>query len=139
MAKSVKLKEADTFIDAEGIRDFKQGKTQTEINAMLYNNFGISYTQQILLEAKINDVTDKEIIVPQDGYIQCRASVQGQIGTPFIRLTINEALVYEDATKLQQNFIYRWSPLFFVKKGMTIKVTLETQTMDGYKAVYLYT
>ena len=33
MAKSVKLKEADTFIDTEGIRDFTQGKTQAEINA----------------------------------------------------------------------------------------------------------
>lgn len=33
MAKSVKLKEADTFIDTEGIRDFEQGKTQAEINA----------------------------------------------------------------------------------------------------------
>lgn len=35
MAKSVKLKEADTFIDTEGIRDFEQGKTQTEINAVV--------------------------------------------------------------------------------------------------------
>lgn len=35
MAKSVKLKEADTFIDAEGIRDFEQGRTQAEINADL--------------------------------------------------------------------------------------------------------
>ena len=33
MAKSVKLKEADTYIDTEGIRDFEQGKTQAEINA----------------------------------------------------------------------------------------------------------
>lgn len=33
MAKSVKLKEADTFIDTEGIRDFTQNKTQAEINA----------------------------------------------------------------------------------------------------------
>lgn len=32
MAKSVKLKEADTFIDTEGIRDFEQGKTQAVIN-----------------------------------------------------------------------------------------------------------
>ncbi|MDO5776287.1 MAG: hypothetical protein Q4P22_06670 [Eubacteriales bacterium] len=35
MAKSVKLKEADTFIDTEGIRDFEQGKTQAEINAVV--------------------------------------------------------------------------------------------------------
>lgn len=35
MAKSVKLKEADTFIDTEGIRDFEQEKTQAEINASL--------------------------------------------------------------------------------------------------------
>lgn len=35
MAKSVTLKEADTFIDTEGIRDFEQGKTQAEINASL--------------------------------------------------------------------------------------------------------
>ena len=33
MAKSVKLKEADTYIDTEGIRDFAQGKTQAAINA----------------------------------------------------------------------------------------------------------
>ena len=33
IAKSVKLKEADTFIDTEGIRDFEQGKTQAAINA----------------------------------------------------------------------------------------------------------
>lgn len=33
MAKSVKLKEADTFIDTEGIRDFAQEKTQAVINA----------------------------------------------------------------------------------------------------------
>lgn len=35
MAKSVKLKEADTFIDTEGIRDFAQQKTQAEINESL--------------------------------------------------------------------------------------------------------
>ena len=32
MAKSVKLKEADTFIDTDGIYDFEQKKTQKEIN-----------------------------------------------------------------------------------------------------------
>ena len=33
MAKSVKLKEADTFIDTEAVYDFTQGKTQATINA----------------------------------------------------------------------------------------------------------
>ena len=33
MAKSVKLKEADTFIDTEGIYDFGQNRPQAEINA----------------------------------------------------------------------------------------------------------
>ena len=33
MAKSVKLKEADTYIDTEAVYDFTQGKTQATINA----------------------------------------------------------------------------------------------------------
>lgn len=36
MAKSVKLKEADTFIDTEGIRDFTQNMSQAEINAEFF-------------------------------------------------------------------------------------------------------
>ena len=40
MAKSVKLKEADTYIDTEGIRDFEKGKTQAEINSIFADNAG---------------------------------------------------------------------------------------------------
>lgn len=38
MAKSVKLKDADTYIDTEGIRDFEKGKTQAEINSIFADN-----------------------------------------------------------------------------------------------------
>lgn len=37
MAKSVKLKEADTYIDASGVYDFESKMTQEEINALFTN------------------------------------------------------------------------------------------------------
>ena len=46
MAKSVKLKEADTFIDTEGIRDFAQGKTQKEINASMIPTDVVTFTEK---------------------------------------------------------------------------------------------
>ena len=40
MAKSVKLKEKDTFLDPEGIFDFKRNKTQEELNMEVSIGYG---------------------------------------------------------------------------------------------------
>lgn len=40
MAKSVKLKEADTFIDPEGIFDFKRNQKQSELNIEVSIGYG---------------------------------------------------------------------------------------------------
>ena len=83
------------------------------------------------------DVTDQTITIERDGWIQGISKTAATSGTPFLRLYINDVVVYE-ASGIEKNYIYVWSPLFAVKKGYRVKYTLKSETSDGNKQLRLY-
>lgn len=96
-----------------------------------------SYNQTTLFSDVKADVTDKSITITENGMIQVSAKTQATDGTAFIRLVINGAVVYEGHT-VSGKYRYLWTPIFPVKKGDIIKVTLQTGTTDGQRYVYFY-
>lgn len=96
-----------------------------------------SYDQITLFSDVKSDVTDKNITIAENGMVQVAAKTQAIDGTAFIRLVINGACVYEGHT-VSGKYRYLWTPIFPVKKGDIIKVTLQTGTTDGQRFVYFY-
>lgn len=96
-----------------------------------------SYDQVTLFSDVKADVTDKSITITENGMVQVAAKTQATDGTAFIRLIINGACVYEGHT-VSGKYRYLWTPIFPVKKGGIIKVTLQTGTSDGQRFVYFY-
>ena len=96
-----------------------------------------SYAQGTLFSDVKADVTDKSITITENGMVQVAAKTQAIDGTAFIRLIINGACVYEGHT-VSGKYRYLWTPIFPVKKGDIIKVTLQTGTTDGQRFVYFY-
>ena len=83
------------------------------------------------------DITDQTITIERDGWIQGISKTAATSGTPFLRLYINDVVVYE-ASGIEKNYIYVWSPLLAVKKGYRVKYTLKSETSDGNKQLRLY-
>ena len=96
-----------------------------------------SYDQITLFSDVKADVTNKSITITENGMVQAAAKTQAIEGAAFIRLIINGAAVYEGHT-VSGKYRYLWTPIFPVKKGDIIKVTLETGTSDGQRFVYFY-
>ena len=96
-----------------------------------------SYNQVTLFSDVKADVTDKSITITENGMVQVAAKTQATDGTAFIRLVINGTTVYEGHT-VSGKYRYLWTPIFPVKKGDIIKVTLQTGTSDGQRFVYFY-
>lgn len=96
-----------------------------------------SYDQVTLFSDVKADVTDKNITITENGMVQVAAKTQATDGTVFIRLVINGACVYEGHA-VSGKYRYLWTPIFPVKKGDIIKVTLQTGTSDGQRFVYFY-
>lgn len=96
-----------------------------------------SYNQVTLFSDVKADVTDKSITITENGMVQVAAKTQATDGTVFIRLVINGACVYEGHA-VSGKYRYLWTPIFPVKKGDIIKVTLQTGTSDGQRFVYFY-
>lgn len=96
-----------------------------------------SYDQITLFSDVKADVTDKNITIAENGMVQVAAKTQATDGTAFIRLVINGACVYEGHT-VSGKYRYLWTPIFPVKRGDIIKVTLQTGTTDGQRFVYFY-
>ena len=96
-----------------------------------------SYNRSILLSNLKADVTDQSITITEDGMVQAVARTQAIVGTAFVRFVVNNTVVYEGHT-VSGTYRYLWTPIFPVKKGDVIKVTLETTTADGQRFVYFY-
>ena len=109
------------------------GAELSSLNASLTTSY-TDYTNLIISQT---DFTDIIKTIEEDGWIQCIAQTFKTSGTPFIRLTINDIIVYE-GFGITDRYRYLWSPLYRVKKGYKIKCTIETQTSDGNKAIRLY-
>ena len=96
-----------------------------------------SYNQSILFSNAEADVTNQSITITENGLVQAAARTQEYEGSPFIRLIINNIVVYEGHA-VSGKYRYLWTPIFPVKKGDVIKVTLQTDSSDGYRFVYFY-
>ena len=96
-----------------------------------------SYNRSILFADLKADVTDQSITITEDGLVQAVAKTQANAGTAFVRFAVNNTVVYEGHT-VSGTYRYLWTPIFPVKKGDVIKVTLETTTADGQRFVYFY-
>ena len=95
-----------------------------------YNGINVIYRQN-------NDINESLYTVEYDGFIQGIARTASKIGSPFIRLEINNTPVFE-GYGLNKNYSYLWSPLFEVRKGDIIKYTLTSETNDSNKELRLY-
>lgn len=96
-----------------------------------------SYNRSILFSNLKADVADQSITITEDGMVQAVARTQAIVGTAFVRFAVNNTVVYEGHT-VSGTYRYLWTPIFPVKKGDVIKVTLETTTADGQRFVYFY-
>ena len=70
MAKSVKLKEADTFIDSSAIFDFSSKKTQEEINGLINRfDFDLRETARrpLIFTANVNTADSKTVTFSCNG------------------------------------------------------------------------
>lgn len=70
MAKSVKLKEADTFIDSSAVFDFSSKKTQEEINGLINRfDFDLRETARrpLIFTANVNTANNKTVTFSCNG------------------------------------------------------------------------
>ena len=86
---------------------------------------------------KKTDVSGNFYTSTNNGWIQGIAKTDNEVGLPFIRLEINNTLVFEGCG-VQTKYSYLWSPLFEVKKGDIIKYTLSSNTNDSNKELRIY-
>lgn len=131
-----------TFIDGSnniyiGTLNISNWKTDVILAGATKSDLYPSYDQITLFSDVKADVTDKNITITENGMVQVAAKTQATDGTAFIRLVINGACVYEGHT-VSGKYRYLWTPIFPVKKGDIIKVTLQTGTTDGQRFVYFY-
>ena len=104
--------------------------TNLENRIPSYNSFERLYNST-------TDVTEQQITIEQDGWIQGIAKTAATQGTPFIRLRINSVDIWEIHAPTA-SYRYAWTPLFRVKKGDKVKYILTSGTSDGNKELRLY-
>ena len=96
-----------------------------------------SYNSVKKLYNSNTDANEQKITIEHDGWIQGIGKTSSTSGSPFIRLYINNVMVYE-VTGVMKNYSYAWSPMFRVKTGDVIKYTITTETSDGSKELRFY-
>lgn len=104
---------------------------------MLNEGIGCSYSDFSTLYSSKADIEDKTLNITEDGLLQLHASTRVSSGRSFIRLSINNTMVYEGYAPTG-SYKYLWSPLFPVRKGDVIKYSLTTETNDGVKIARIY-
>ena len=117
--------------NAEAIAQNTQSLTQ------LNEGIGCSYDGIGVIYRSNSDITEGLYVATKDGFLQCIAKTAAKIGNPFIRLEINDSLVFE-ANGLNKIYTYLWSPLFEVRKGDIIKYTITSDTDDSLKELRMY-
>lgn len=96
----------------------------------------INYNQYIVIYDS-SDVINATHTIEKNGYIQAYAKTQTESGTPFMRLYVNNNLIFEGFAPTGM-YKYLWSPLFKVKAGDIIKYALLTESTDGSCHLRLY-
>lgn len=98
---------------------------------------GCSYGGIEVLYRKNVDIEGGLYTSTYDGFVQGIAKTAAKSGNPFIRLEINDSLIFE-ANGINNSYSYLWSPLFEVRKGDIIKYTLTSDTNDSNKELRIY-
>ena len=120
-----------------GTINMSEWKVDTIVCQATKSDLYPSYNRSILFTDLKADVTNKSITITEDGLVQAVAKTQENAGTAFVRLAVNNTVVYEGHS-VSGTYRYLWTPIFPVKKGDIIKVTLQTGTTDGQRFVYFY-
>ncbi len=101
-----------------------------ELSGCRYDGIEVLYRKNVDIEEGLYTST-------YDGFVQGIAKTAAKSGNPFIRLKINDSLIFE-ANGVNKNYSYLWSPLFEVRKGDIIKYTLTSDTNDSNKELRIY-
>lgn len=105
--------------------DATQGKALQDQITQLNSDLWISYSKRnALLIDKAANITSKRVPIDKNGAIQLYTRTNDVTGHCFERLLINGITVYESES-VTGEYVYLWSPIFYVKKGDSVVVTLE--------------
>lgn len=114
-----------------GFDEVNQSLTKlNELSGCSYDGIEILYRKNVDIEGGLYTAT-------YDGFVQGIAKTAAKSGNPFIRLEINDSLIFE-GSGVSKNYSYLWSPLFEVRKGDVIKCTLTSDTDDSNKELRIY-
>ena len=105
----------------------------TDIN----EGIGCIYESAKIVYMSTTDIVNSTYTSKFNGYVQCIARSQKESGTPFIRLVINNTMIFEGIVPSGM-YTYLWSPLFLVKKNDIIQYTITTESSDGSKELRIY-
>lgn len=83
-----------------------------------------------------SNISDRTVLIDNDGAIQLHARANSVSGKCFMRLLINKIVVYESFS-VTGKYIYLWSPIFYVKKGDSVIVTIEAPD-GGNRYAFFY-
>ena len=103
----------------------------------LNEGIGCSYDGIDVIYRRNSDISEGLYTSTSDGFVQGIAKTAAKSGNPFIRLEINDSIIFE-GSGLNNNYSYLWSPLFEVRKGDIIKYTLTSNTDDSSKELRIY-
>ena len=104
---------------------------------MVNEGTGCAYEGIRVIYRQNADIVEGLYTSTDDGFVQGVVKTAAKSGTPFIRLAINNNVIFE-GSGLNKNYSYLWSPLFEVRKGDIIKYTLTSDTDDSSKELRIY-
>lgn len=114
-----------------GFDEVNQSLTKlNKLSGCSYDGIEVLYRKNVDIEGGLYTST-------YDGFVQGIAKTAAKSGNPFIRLEINDSLIFE-ANGINKAYSYLWSPLFEVRKGDIIKYTLTSDTNDSNKELRIY-
>ena len=113
-------------------------KSATAISTSLQHIFPNYNVSQTLNSGSSSGTTTFTGTITEAGYLQARINVTATAGNNFVRVKINGSTIWEKQDKVSQNYVYTWSPMFYVKAGDTYSVELDSGSGSCNKYVYFY-
>ena len=130
------MKNDQAIGDMEKVKELGDGTLAGAVR-VLNEGIGCSYDGINVIYRRNSDILEGLYTSTRDGFVQGIAKTAAKSGTPFIRLLINDNVIFE-GSGLNKNYAYLWSPLFEVRKGDIIKYTLTSNTDDSSKELRMY-
>lgn len=113
-------------------------RSATAISTSLQHIFPDYNVSQTLNSGSSSGATTFTGTITEAGYLQARINVTATAGNNFVRVKINGSTIWEKQDKVSQNYVYTWSPMFYVKAGDTYSVELDSGSGSCNKYVYFY-